>query len=917
MNPESSFIRFTWPEPGSFWRWSPDAEAVTWADGSTLAFYQEIELTLRRLQPYGFPRFEEILLVLAATHKNWANPGGGAEQLARHLDAVGSPAPLLLENLNRAHELVTTPDAGPALLEAVFARNGDHLDSSDAAAILDLFRLGTAAARLREHAMLSQTTPEKLLTQGLVESIQNVIQAFRDLDPDADLDHLAKTGLQTPLSAAGIDDLPLVERIRALVTRLAGSDDSELAGLARVAQNLSAVVSLPRPASEPHDLPLGGYSDIANRGALDRLLVSELAQDPDILAVRVALNEALYLRRESPPRQPARRRAILVDVGIRLWGVPRVFAHSVALAFAMQAGRDARIEIFTARDGNLAPASLDHAKGLVDLLGRLSPSPHPGAALAEFLKQFVADDEVGTDCIFITTPAVWADREFQKAIAAEAAAEFYVATVDREGRYELFTRSPAGTRQLHRARLDLNRLLAASPESSSRAQQLLSQRSGRLPLILRQHPFPLRLAVSAKLENSLYDPASGLIAHTNDGHLVRWPKPDRGATLITDSFPRGLVQWSHLDSGERAMFLIPKSGGQATLAILDLKSDEFRTTDLDHGIEYLRHASFLDGVVVLVGDEQISVHRTPAGEKVSAHPIERCRRGFDRFLRFATGWTALGQGVDGIQFEPVPKVSAVDQFELVWESADWPAPLALFRDLSVICLTEPPERVTESGGAFFQRLVSMSGDRARLVVDAKPLQSNATRSYSIDLQRREVGPKSDATQWRFEPDASRIFERCPAIRNRYKSVAATADGRLILLSARGTPYALECVTEGVPRLQWARLDGALPNGAIVAAFDRVASPKGARFKLKRATLPDGGTAWLDQRGFLHLKSSEKSIPEVTLCLKDGMVSAWTSAGEFVGNSYFIGDRQPDHPASVFASVSRFVAKAFANQLAHA
>ena len=40
-------------------------------------------------------------------------------------------------------------------------------------------------------------------------------------------------------------------------------------------------------------------SDISNRGPLDRLLLSESAHDDLTLAVRIALNEALYLRRES------------------------------------------------------------------------------------------------------------------------------------------------------------------------------------------------------------------------------------------------------------------------------------------------------------------------------------------------------------------------------------------------------------------------------------------------------------------------------------------------------------------------------------------------------------------------------------------------------------------------------------------
>jgi hypothetical protein len=103
-------------------------------------------------------------------------------------------------------------------------------------------------------------------------------------------------------------------------------DDVELGGLARLALNLMAAVHLPRPVADREELPLGGVSDITNRGALDRLLVSELANDDLTLAVRIAVNEALYLRREMPPRNPPRQRFVLLDAGIRMWGVPRVFS---------------------------------------------------------------------------------------------------------------------------------------------------------------------------------------------------------------------------------------------------------------------------------------------------------------------------------------------------------------------------------------------------------------------------------------------------------------------------------------------------------------------------------------------------------------------------------------------------------------
>ena len=61
---------------------------------------------------------------------------------------------------------------------------------------------------------------------------------------------------------------------------------------------------------------------------------------------------------------------------------------------------------------------------------------------------------------------------------------------------------------------------------------------------------------------------------------------------------------------------------------------------------------------------------------------------------------------------------------------------------------------------------------------------------------------------------------------------------------------------------------------------------------------DGSLAWLDSRGMLHLKSSDRSTPEVTLVLRDGALAGWTSEGRTFGMAYFAGEAGPDTEAEV-------------------
>ena len=54
---------------------------------------------------------------------------------------------------------------------------------------------------------------------------------------------------------------------------------------------------------------------------------------------------------------------------------------------------------------------------------------------------------------------------------------------------------------------------------------------------------------------------------------------------------------------------------------------------------------------------------------------------------------------------------------------------------------------------------------------------------------------------------------------------------------------------------------------------------------------DGSIAAVDSHGFLHLKSSDNRIPEITIVLTfDNNVSAWASDGSCFGAAYFINTK---------------------------
>jgi len=73
----------------------------------------------------------------------------------------------------------------------------------------------------------------------------------------------------------------------------------------------------------------------------------------------------------------------------------------------------------------------------------------------------------------------------------------------------------------------------------------------------------------------------------------------------------------------------------------------------------------------------------------------------------------------------------------------------------------------------------------------------------------------------------------------------------------------------------------------VKRFQNFKSGKNPNIFFSQAKWADGSTAIFDSRGVLHLKSSNTSIPEISLLFIIGKATpCWASNGHYSGSSYF-------------------------------
>jgi hypothetical protein len=425
------------PGAGAFWRWSADRSALEWADGLTIGFAAELLAIVDHVIALGtgLPPFDAIVAIVAL----------GREDSASRLQALaperrGTSLGPLLGLLARMHGRPAERQVLVELALAAAERTGVRF----AVAVREALAYGLPAELLAprpEHAPA---------LHGLLDMVGAGLACV-----SADrIEWRLQTGLDAPVEAADVE-LPMRQRIQTLLDLL--DEDPEHEGLARVARQLMAAIFVPRAVSDPEDRPLGGVGGITNRGPLDRLLISELAHDADVLALRVALREAVYVEREVPPAEPAVRRYVLCEAGIRMWGRARVFAVAVALGLCGIGDPRTAVQVFGAAGARLVPHDPGHRAGLLRLLAMQELAPDPRAALPALFAACAEQPGVA-EAIVVTHRDAAADPAFRGACSPPPGVRLFVATVDDRGGFALWSVTERGCKRISEAVLDLDRI---------------------------------------------------------------------------------------------------------------------------------------------------------------------------------------------------------------------------------------------------------------------------------------------------------------------------------------------------------------------------------------------------------------------------------------------------------------------------
>lgn len=899
------------------WHWADDGEVVAWSDGSTIAFRSEIGAILSRLEPLGLPRFGAIVLLIASYRDNWSAAGGrkSLESLLSYFPGPNESYLLfadVLEGLDRVHEsrdLLTTLAAKAELAAFIFEATKYRWTNSPTSAVVRAFQEGISSSAL--------VRQQEESTDGVLADAADLRAGLAQLNRDS-LELRLRTGLEQGVEPAPVD-LPPGVGARQLIQQFA--EDPELGGVARLAKLLLAAVQLPRPLHEPEELPIGGVTDIANRGPLDRLILSELANDDLTLAVRVAMREALYLRREPLARTVPRHRFVLIDSGLRMWGVPRIFAAAVGLAIAAQANKSLAVSAWRTSGERIVPVDFSQAEGVTAHLAELDYRAHPGAALPAFVKAISAES-IASDAILITGEDVLADRTFCQQLDALKLESLHIAAVQRNGAFRLLQRTLRGTKVLRTAQFAIEEVLA--PPARATRSRLTSKALAGLPAIYRLDPFPLRLSVPVRLENSWrVTPWGCLVTLSNDGRLFRWDGPQFGAELIAEALPGKQIHYCSPTSQDGTVTMVIGKFSQHGLYSVRIKANtgvqSVRLLRLT--LAQPRYVTMHNGAILVISAKDVNALDPATGMLLDAranpHPVSS----WGRFVPLQTGrqyrlgsdrWVAISFDGAAIQFA-----------ELRRSSIAAPPLLALFDAPS---LPNGPVGVTASGELDFlgdDRRVSISGisqgaSRAFVPCEVRAvsrdglqvvLASHAAHQILVHVGSRRADLPVFGDAHSIANPLTIGMAQPRVMRRHHRGIAVDKFDRLLLFSRRlkAWPIMFDSNREVivVPKSPASSpQEAASSEKPKVIPFENLNESSTGGQELSAAHWPDGSTAVLDHLGLLHLHSSDRTIPECTIVLHEGITSGWVADGRFWGEPYCIGTHPPTSAKIIWEEVLR-------------
>lgn len=377
---------------GYFWQWETDQDAMEHPDDefnvlaiphvSVIAYRKHVLEVLSVMADGGLPPYGALLLVLYASgdfrFSNFDGLNYYFTKTERTYGGLADKQAVLqfLQSVSGLPKKLKSGENKILLLQTVFQNCHNQLAASKARLII---------TRIHNKVILRRCAMLKPFDTSAYARDLSTLQLLNEKFPDSASIIRAMQGLpELPQPKEEIVEEELVAVEKDFIDQLI--EEPKTFEVGQLIRHIWSGLKIPMQHFSPGDQPIGGISDMTNKGNIDRMLLSEFAYDDDIFLQRVANNEALYIQREIPPEKNIFERVIIIDISLRNWGTPKILALSAALAIARHPKSKDECRIFLA--GNKArEIKYDKVEDVIDALALVGPVPDCSAGMLDFFNR--------------------------------------------------------------------------------------------------------------------------------------------------------------------------------------------------------------------------------------------------------------------------------------------------------------------------------------------------------------------------------------------------------------------------------------------------------------------------------------------------------------------------------------------------
>lgn len=452
-----------------FWEWKTDEDVpgdtgyhennlLSIPGVGAIAYRPYVIEILKELQPQGWPPFGALLIVLYAMQEGFTDFVGPLERTAKSHGAENFELNVaksieFLEKIKALPTVYKQKQNKIILLQTLFKDSHNRLSALGAEAYLRVFskrphELSVSAEKQPARpSVLNMDLKGLVLNNDRFPTTQSIIDAMKGLIEEPELDDEV---VQKEATADTNKDF-----IRELI------EEPKTFQVGSLIKRIWSGLKIPMRHLSPGEQPIGGISDMTNKGDFHRMLLSEFANEDDIFMNRVANNEALYIQREIPPEENIFERIILIDTSLRNWGTPKVLAFASAIAIIKHPKAHSECKVMALGQAS-TPISLNKVETVIENLNQVSPVLEVSTALEKFFNEDYPQKDI--EVFFITHQENLEDEKIQRVVHQNRdRLKFLVATTS-DGEINFYKHHKGTRKHIQKIKLPLHELWANPPQ---------------------------------------------------------------------------------------------------------------------------------------------------------------------------------------------------------------------------------------------------------------------------------------------------------------------------------------------------------------------------------------------------------------------------------------------------------------------